>query len=133
MFSRSILISGPSSNLKYVADFFAIKPQHLLTYSNPVENWKFLDQGENFGFYDEVAGAFCHSIDLTLNHPSEVEIDSMLLELSRRGILIAFPDESSSSPLDYILLKDGNQIEVEVREDLDSNLEIYPRPQRSGQ
>lgn len=117
MISRSLYVAGMGESLLMLANGLSISEQHCFAETDHPSDYGFFKREENSLFYSPVTGGFEFAIDINLFAIDWLELESKLLDLSAKGLLIALPDETSNVPFDYVMYENGTKKAIQIIED----------------
>ncbi|MFN8391420.1 MAG: hypothetical protein U0136_14110 [Bdellovibrionota bacterium] len=125
MLSRSILLHSvePNDALQKLAERFSVPKDSQYCWDGEGRAERFSSAQSSIG-YGRAGGDFSLAVDVYLLETTEEELRTHFLELSRQSVTIALPDETSESPFDYLIYRDGNETRAEVVE-LDGKFTVW--------
>lgn len=128
MISRSLYISGMGDPISTLANGLSISEDHCFAETDRPGDYSFFAREENSLFYCHVEGDFQFAVDINIFAIDWPELESILLSLSTKGLLVALPDENSSIPFDYIMYEDGKKKSTQIIENESTGrLQIWGR------
>ena len=129
MISRFLYVARTDDPIATLADGLSISEKNRLRYGAEVDDYTFFKRGENSLFFAPAEGSFQFTADVNLFDLDWPALESRLLALSARGLLVAIPDETSDMPFDCLLYENGTRKPVQVIENEETGqLSIRVRP-----
>lgn len=116
MISRSLYIARTDDPISVLSDGLCISESNRFHHDACGIDYSFFKRGENSLFFAPVEGSFQFASDVNLFGLDWPTLESKLLALSEKGLLIAIPDEDSDMPFDFLLYENGTRTPIQVIE-----------------
>ena len=131
MLDASLYISGGGQALPALALMLDVMPKNAVAHAQPGVDFGFYQRQENSIRCSSVKGDFSFACDVGLFRITAFQLHEKLRQLGEQGWVIALPDETSESPLQYWLFENGSaKTAVILRNDASDKVTIWRGEQR---
>ncbi len=115
MLMRDLLISTTANRIQHLTGVLGVAEECAFNDDNYTSD--FLEDKTSALLIHTTQGDFNFGVQLYLFNTDDAALDAMLISVSKHGIAVAQPNESSDSPFDYVLFLDGEKQDCEIDTD----------------